>query len=480
MNRPSWGNFLSDYWKVPLVALMAGLLAFGASFMFGAEYVSRTRLLIHGREATFLTDNGTNLSNQPGVVDSTLATALSDTEGALLNSNTVAEAVVQDLKLDSVPPKKRGPLGKIKHALSDFYKEAKAVLTHGFYATPDKHDANVDLIYASIGASQVKGSYVLELAAAADDPKLAAAIANAAADELVKLGSERFKAEATSYRDFLATQVTNASNASAAAARAVSDYEVAHHITDAGTQVQLSTESLSQLNTELQTTQTDLAAAQGELTSLRASLESTSPNATNSQQIQTGRSTTNIDTTTQSQSFAQLSAAAEQQLATVAGLQSREQALTQAISSATGSGAPLTQQSQELSQLAVRQQVATSTYTSLAAQYNQAVTNAADDPLDLSRVDSATPPLYPIKPVRYFYLLVGLAFGAALSALWCYFAANRNREGDDEDLSSGNGTGVIDLLERPAEPNGAQPVRVAALQTPGGTTEGRPDDGTFP
>ena len=77
MNRPTGRQLLSYYWKVPVVVLLAGIIAFGASFMFSAEYVSRTRLLVHGREATFLTTNGTDLTNQPGVVDSSLATALS-------------------------------------------------------------------------------------------------------------------------------------------------------------------------------------------------------------------------------------------------------------------------------------------------------------------------------------------------------------------------------------------------------------------
>ena len=328
----------------------------------------------------------------------------------------------------------------------------------------------MNLIYSSIAAAQVKDSYVLELSGASASAAQAAAIANAAADELVKLGSDRFKAEATSYRDFLADQVAKASAASAAATRAVSNYEVAHKITDAGTQVQLTTQSLSTLRAELQSAQADLASARGELASLRSSLASTSQRATDSQQIETGRSTTNINTTTQSQSFAQLETATEQQQAAVAGLESKVQALTRAIASASGSGAPLTRQSQELGQLEVRQQIATTTYTTLAAQYSQAVTNAADNPLDVTRVDTATPPLYPVKPVRYFYLLVGLAFGAALSALWCYYASRRRRddeEGDDFDLGASR-NGLIDLAEYPVGTNGTQPVPVGAFEMPGG------------
>ena len=59
-------GLFTAYWRIPVIALLGGLIAFGGSFIASEKYTSTTRVLIRGREATFLTSSGTDLSQAPG------------------------------------------------------------------------------------------------------------------------------------------------------------------------------------------------------------------------------------------------------------------------------------------------------------------------------------------------------------------------------------------------------------------------------
>ncbi len=49
---------MRPYWRIPVLALLSALLAFGGSFLVTPQYTATTRLLIHGRDATFLNSTG--------------------------------------------------------------------------------------------------------------------------------------------------------------------------------------------------------------------------------------------------------------------------------------------------------------------------------------------------------------------------------------------------------------------------------------
>ena len=57
------------YWRIPVLALLSAILAFGGSFLVSKQYTSKTRLLIHGQDATFLSSTGTDPAQQPKVAD---------------------------------------------------------------------------------------------------------------------------------------------------------------------------------------------------------------------------------------------------------------------------------------------------------------------------------------------------------------------------------------------------------------------------
>ena len=96
-------ELLHRYWRIPVVGLLAAVLAFTASFLVTPTYESSTRLLVHGRDATFLSSTGQNLTAQPGVIDASLSSALLSTYAGIATSRTVATSVVDELQLDKQP-----------------------------------------------------------------------------------------------------------------------------------------------------------------------------------------------------------------------------------------------------------------------------------------------------------------------------------------------------------------------------------------
>src|SRR5579859_5528594 len=135
MDQLSATNLRRHWWRVPAIGLLAAIIAYLASFAVPATYGSATKLLIRGRDTTVLSSTGQDLTNQPGVVDSTLAKALSETQSALLGSRTVAEQVVDRLHLAD-KPNETGVVHALKGALAGTIKRTRAYLTHGFYKEP--------------------------------------------------------------------------------------------------------------------------------------------------------------------------------------------------------------------------------------------------------------------------------------------------------------------------------------------------------
>src|SRR5438128_12179736 len=85
---------------IMLVAVLAMGLAYAGSYLFSPSYSATTKVLVRAREARFLTSSGQDLSRQPGVIDSSLAKSLGQTNAGLVTGRDVAERVVRDLGLD--------------------------------------------------------------------------------------------------------------------------------------------------------------------------------------------------------------------------------------------------------------------------------------------------------------------------------------------------------------------------------------------
>lgn len=453
MQSTSLRGLLRSYWKVPVVAVLAALIAYLGSFFVGSTYQATTHLLVRARDTSYLTANGTSLNQTPAVLDSSLVSALSDTQSALLSTDTVARMVVQKLHLDHPAPPS-GFFGSLKHDAGAIVKHLKDYVLYGGYKSANPYDAAVATVSNDLSATQVKTGFVLEIDAKSSGPKLAAAIANAAADALVQIGNERFARDSQAYRNLLHRQLVAAQRQQVQASNAVAAYEKTHHISDVSAEIALSVQNHAALQQQLDQSRTQLSSTQAQLADVQQELATTPQQSSSSQRIVTGRSSTTIDNTAQSSLYQSLLTQQNQLRAQAAGL-GAQVAAEQAALSSSQSGTPLTRSQAKLQQLALTQQIAQQTQQSLAQEYQQAQLNTVGNTVELTRVDTALPPTFPVSPKRYMYLLVGLIIGATIGFVAVHRRV-RGRASDTVDLTDDEpATVAIPEARRPA--NGVVP-----------------------
>ena len=398
-----------QYWRIPAVALAGALLAYVGSFVSEPVYASSTQLLVRGRDATFLTNSGQTLANQPGVVDASLAGALGETQGALLGSRTVARMVVDRLDLDRAEPAKTSLLGRAKSLVTGTITRAKAYVVHGKYSEPEPLERAVAEVHGGLSAHQVKDSYVLELVAGARTPELAVAIADAAADALISVSRARFRTDAQKYRDLLAKQLERADAEQRAAGENLRAFKERNGISNVQLEIDLGVESTERLRSQLRDAEVGVVAAKAELASIDASLKGVAPLSSSESRIETGRSTTHVEQTNNSSVFDQLRLARSVAQSKLAAEQARQARLSAALAPELE---PLTSTQAELRDLEVKHEVAVASFRSLSERHEAAVANSETDVVEISRVDSPTKPTYPVSPKRYLYLGLGGVMGS--------------------------------------------------------------------
>jgi succinoglycan biosynthesis transport protein ExoP len=457
---------LRRFWRVIVIGTLAGILTFAGSFLIGSSYEAKTRMLIRGRDATFLTNTGNTLENQPGVIDSSMATALGATQSALLSSRRVSEMVVDDLGLDQSVPRERSALDRVRDLFHSSVHWLSAMLTYGSVPQANAHDTAVDRVYSSLSAQTFEDSYVLELTATASSPELAAGIANSAANALVAVSLDRFKSDAQRYQEFLQQQVQRAATEEMDAASELRRFGRQHHISKAVLRGPVGLDP-TDIGTQLSTARVDLAAAQAELATLDQRLGDVAPTASSVSNIRTGRSTTRIEATGQSTTYQQLVVTRNTSAAQVAALRARVATLERLEK--TDMPPALTEPDVQLRQLQLRYSIAGNTYRQLNQQYQQATVNAKSSHVDITRIDRATPPVYPVWPKRYLFLLMGLLVGGVAGFVLTYLHGWRPSHQQallvditDDDASVGQGrrrVGRFEVFEGAVTPTDEKPQR---------------------
>lgn len=421
---------VARHWRlIAVVAIVAGLVAFGVSYLFSPRYTATTHLLVRANEARFLTTNGQDLQQQAGVIDGSLVKSLDQTYSSMLTSRTLSEQVVNQLHLDQ----RKGDtslLGQARASVKKVYNVTKAILIHGFYAEPTPHEGAVTTVQESITAQPIQDSYMLEVSASADDPRLAAAIANAAVDEVSAEIQARDKSEANTYRDFLLTQVDKAASQVADANAAIQNYKQTNNLTDIQQQLSLNAESNQSVVDQLRKADVDLAAARAKASALSGSLNALSPTDSTTSTVTTGRSTTTLTNSGTNTIYANLRTELADAQAQIASLQAQHDALTDLLNTKSSA---LPAQQAELNNLQLKLDTANGAYTAIRHAYEAAQVNSADTPIEVTRVDTAAPPLYPDRPLRYLFLLVGILLGAIAGALLAWYR-DRGLPGDRDEL----------------------------------------------
>ncbi len=432
--------FFKRYWRVPVVALLGALIAFGGSFMLEETYTSTTRVLIRGLDANLTTTPGAPTSST-GQVDATGPRSFAETQAGLASSREVAERVVDELGLDQPKDDSGGPLHTLAKGAAWTYAHLRAIATFGFYREADRHEKAVGTVQASVSAHQLgtttggatgqPASYVIEITANGTTPAEARDIANTSADILVDLSNERYATDSANYIASLETQLDQTTKDVAAAADAVAAYKVAHNISAIDAQLVGNAQSAQSLTDQIRTTQNDLAAAQGTVASLQSSLAATDPTADSSTEMITGRSQSDQNTTAPNPVYQEL----QNSLITA---RSNVEALNGKLGSLQGqvggdSPAQLTADQAGLLQVQQQLALAQDNQTSLNSTLATAKVDASSGKVDLTRISVASLPTYPSAPKRYLFLLLGLLVGGLAGGGLTWLARRRTPSGEAED-----------------------------------------------
>jgi len=436
-----------QYWRAPVIGLLAALVAFAGSFIVPATYAASTRVLIRAKDTTLLNSTGAALGSQPGVVDSQLAGVLTDTQSALLSNRAVAERVVDELALDKISDDDDGIVAKARRGFAAVYKRTRAIVTFGFYKEADKRTAKIDMVQDGLGAKQVNDAYAMDIVATWDDPGIAADIANTAADLLVQMSNDRFRQESEAYRDFLQSQTDEALAEEQAARSALATYKAENGITTTPEDdAQIILASQDDLNAQIRATQAEREAAQAEVSSLRGDLATTSPYATTNQEIVTGRSQTNINSSSANPVYTALLAQLQSAEAKVQSLSARLGALQGALATAQDAGGgAISEQEAELERLQLDVRIASDTRAQLATELEAATVNAQRTSVEVTRVDTASAPIYPVAPKRYLFLAVGLFVGVLAGFVWSFLRAQRELRRATATAGGADAEALLDL-----------------------------------
>ncbi len=412
------------YWRILVVGVVTAVLAFGVSLLVPPTYESSTRLMVHGRSATFLASTGQDLSGRPGVIDTTLSQGLLYTYAGLATSRTVATAVSDQLELDQVPGR-AGRIGSVTRAIARFFRCGQAFVTSGFCVPVDPRERAILAVQAGITAEPVgtegdagsgqPGSYVLEVHASGANPAQAKAVTDAVADRLVILSNERFASDASANVDKLRTQVEATEGLVRVRYKAMAEFQTANNISAADARQALTAETVESIRASLIAARAALDDTRAQAASVQGSLAQVPKDLEEKQIIVTGRSTTELNTAGTNSVYNDLSTRLSTLKAREAGLVARVQRLQAQLAEATPlkNNGPLA----ELTVLKQRSDLAALNLRNLTTTLQRAETTAAAGSEDLSRLDDAAQPTYPATPKRYMYLVIGLLVGALAGAV---------------------------------------------------------------
>ncbi len=252
-------NFFHTLWlrKRLLVSVTFSLtiLAVLIIYQLVPRYTATTQLLI-GINAAKVVDieevMSGNLKGDPAVIG----------EMEVLKSRELAHKIIDVLHLEQYKEfnpelRKPGFLAQfsLKNLLPEAWKEAIGLVKIDSRTAEEKEEARLtgltNVFLQKLKVSQVKRSQVINVAFEAEDPKLAAKIANEIADKYI-VGQLQAKFDATKKAtDWLNDQLGELKQKVESSERAVEQYRKTHELLEVSKEVGLSQQQMSEVNSQL-------------------------------------------------------------------------------------------------------------------------------------------------------------------------------------------------------------------------------------
>ncbi|MGY4606972.1 succinoglycan biosynthesis transport protein ExoP [Bradyrhizobium sp. USDA 4474] len=199
--------------------------------------------------------------------DNPIDTAMVDSQVEVLKSETIASAVIKDLRLLDSPEFMRedeGLLGGLNRLFASFFPESKPS-DDGLMRTA------IGRIVNGLTIKRVAQSYVIEISYQSVSPDLAARIANAVAENYITDSLESKYQASRRAAVWLQDRLKELRAQASTAERAVADYKAKNNIIDAGGRL-LTEQQLAEINSALTESRAKRAEAQAKLERITAIL----------------------------------------------------------------------------------------------------------------------------------------------------------------------------------------------------------------
>jgi uncharacterized protein involved in exopolysaccharide biosynthesis len=394
-------------WLIAVVSLITGAAAYAGSYLFTPQYVSTASVLVRPKASTILSSSGAPAAAQPSMVDATSAKSIEETHASLVSSRAVAIGVVQQLSLDKRPTDTRF-LQSLVRNLKQVVTVVKSYVIHGAYVEPSKFEGAVQQTQHNLTGTPIKDSYLIEIKAIADDPNLAASIAQAATDQLIKVSQDRSKRDSEANLKLLTAQLDQARTDYESTEQALLTFEQQNGLTDTTSTLHVTATSQQDLINQLRQDGVDVAAAQAQEKSIEDQIRHISSTDSATSTVANGRSTTTVTNVSANPVYDSLVSERGLLDGQIAGLQAKQAALNALLAPAAGLPPP---QEAKLRDLQLEESTASDNYRLLSTSYQGALVNNGTDEAELIQADKPGVPLYPDRPIRYLYAIIGLLVG---------------------------------------------------------------------
>lgn len=386
--------------SILLVSLLAGVVAFAASYLVPEKYEATALVLIRPQEYPGVmasTPSAKEMLSLPASGSAVQVDTPSRTYIEVIKSQSVAEQVVKKLGLDerlrlrddaSLADRFRYRLRTTVLGLRDLAKFGRLLEHSPLDLAVARHRENITL-------STVKDTFVFEISYLSGDPEEAASVANASADVFVAYSSALNESEAKGNREYIEQQLA-ATGPKLEAAR--SELQVFQEVNRTVALTEERTErikSIASLRVDLDETEADLA---GQLQNYTPS----NPQA----KLVTGK----------------------------------RDSLRRAIAAQEKELQAMPEKERKLATLNLEVRTLESGYEYLRAQHEEARLRESKSIAEISIVSPAVVPSMPVKPVKITYAGIAMALGffASLAvALYLEAADPLLRSGDDAQRALG-------------------------------------------
>jgi uncharacterized protein involved in exopolysaccharide biosynthesis len=246
-------------------ALAAAGLAFAYASIASPKYTTDAQVLIENLETPFTRAQPTDTGDRRQIEQLEVSSQVE-----VLQSRDLAKRVVEELKLVDVPEFNPPTDGMRLHK--------RILIALGFSIDPRKQtpvQRALSAYFDKVNVYQIPQSKVIVIQASAGDPVVAAEIANATADLYVK-GTREFQSESTvKAREWLAEQIEDLRKKVVESEKAVEDFRARAGLLRGGNAVTLSSQELSELNSQIILAESQRSEAQAKAKAIRDMLART-------------------------------------------------------------------------------------------------------------------------------------------------------------------------------------------------------------